>query len=99
MSALHNFGARRYDPVCEQSLSIARRTSVDELPIETRRRAEERSGPGLIGEPRQLNEQLIPIGALHGNQRLEHAQLVDATIDCLPGLRDDLIARDLRIAL
>ena len=48
-----------------------------------------------VREPGKLHDDFVAIRALHRNQRLDDAQLVDPPIDGLLRLLDDFVARDI----
>src|SRR6185295_9532454 len=73
-----------------------RRPGGDHLPLQSGRRAENRSRTLDIRESWQLQDELILIAPLHDNRALDDAEFVDPPLDRLSSLPNDLGTRDIR---
>ncbi len=84
----------------QQALARRRRPLLHQLQLELRRGLDDRLGPIDVGDPGQLDQQVILLGPLLRDDRLGHAQLVDPSLDGHPRLDDggDLhVAGDVRL--
>ena len=80
----------------EERFLARRRSSLDELQLELRRRPDDLLRMADVGHARELHENLIAGLTVAGDVRLGNTQLVDAPVDRIERLDDSLLAEILR---